>query len=144
MVKAQVEGFKCVRGRRGRPGDTKATGDSKDQLGIIYAHKWLLSRSRGLKRYLETISSSQNACLWLIDSHVNFLALRKSTEHSTNLSKKKDKYNKNNLKAVFLSVRAACLHPACHVQTLIMQCTIQLLVSIIYPFRRRSLKTCCI
>ena len=32
----------------GRPGETKATGDSKDQLGIIYAHKWLLSRSRGL------------------------------------------------------------------------------------------------
>ena len=73
VVKAQVEGFKCVWGRRGRPGDTKATGDSKDQLGIIYAHKWLLSRSRGLKRDLETISSSQNACLWLIDSHVNFL-----------------------------------------------------------------------
>ena len=101
MVKAQVEGFKCVRVRRGRPGDIKATGDSKDQLGIIYANKWLLSRSRGLKRDLETISSSQIACLWLIDSHVNFLVLRKSTKHSTNLSKKKDKYDKNNLKAVF-------------------------------------------
>ena len=44
MVKAQVEGFKCVRGGRGRPGDPKATGDSKDQLGIIHAPKWLLSR----------------------------------------------------------------------------------------------------
>ena len=44
MVKAQVEGFKYVRGRRGRPGDAKATGDSKDQLGIIHAHKWLLWR----------------------------------------------------------------------------------------------------
>ena len=44
MVKAQVEGFKCVRGGRGRPGDAKATGDSKDQLGIIHGHKWLLSR----------------------------------------------------------------------------------------------------
>ena len=32
MVKAQVEEFGCVRGRRGRPGDTKATVDSKDQL----------------------------------------------------------------------------------------------------------------
>ena len=42
-LKAQVERFRCVRGRRGRPGDTKATGDSKDQLAIIYAHKWLLS-----------------------------------------------------------------------------------------------------
>ena len=36
MVKAQVEGFKCVRRRRGRPGDAKATGDSKDQLGIMH------------------------------------------------------------------------------------------------------------
>ena len=48
MVKVQVEGFRCVRGRRGRPGDTKVTGDSKDQLGIIFAHKWLLSRFTGL------------------------------------------------------------------------------------------------
>ena len=47
-VKGQVEEFKCVWERRGRPGDTKATGDSKDQLGIINAHKWLLSRSRGI------------------------------------------------------------------------------------------------
>ena len=38
MVEAQVEGFKCVRRRRGRPGDAKATGDSKDQLGIIHAN----------------------------------------------------------------------------------------------------------
>ena len=35
MVKAQVEEFKCVRRRRGRSGDAKATGDSKYQLGII-------------------------------------------------------------------------------------------------------------
>ena len=34
--------------KKGRPGNSKATGDSKDQLGIIHAHKWLLSRSRGL------------------------------------------------------------------------------------------------
>ena len=34
-----IEGFRCVRGRRGRTGDAKATGDSKDQLGIINAHK---------------------------------------------------------------------------------------------------------
>ena len=46
MFKAQVEGFKYVRGRRGRPGD--ATGDSKDQVGIIHAYKWLLSRVTGL------------------------------------------------------------------------------------------------
>ena len=39
MVKAQVEGFKYVRGRRGRPSDAIATGDSKDQLGIVHAHK---------------------------------------------------------------------------------------------------------
>ena len=44
MVKAQVEEFKCVQRRRGRPGDAKATGGSKDQLGIIHVHKWLLSR----------------------------------------------------------------------------------------------------
>ena len=39
MIKAQVEEFRCVRGRRGRTGDAKATGASKYQLGIIYAHK---------------------------------------------------------------------------------------------------------
>ena len=33
-------------GKRG-PGHTKATGDSKYQLGIIHAHKWLLSQSTG-------------------------------------------------------------------------------------------------
>ena len=32
----------------GRPGNTKATGDSKDQLGIIHVQKWLLSRFTGL------------------------------------------------------------------------------------------------
>ena len=32
MVKGQVEGFRCDRRRRGRPGDAKATGDSKHQL----------------------------------------------------------------------------------------------------------------
>ena len=36
MLKAQVEGFKCVRRRRGRPGDAKATGNSKYQLGIMH------------------------------------------------------------------------------------------------------------
>ena len=30
-------------GARGRPGHTKATGDSKYQLGIMHTHKWLLS-----------------------------------------------------------------------------------------------------
>jgi len=39
MVKAQVEGFQCVWGRRERPGDAKATADSKDQLKIIDPHK---------------------------------------------------------------------------------------------------------
>ena len=33
---------------RKRRGHIKATGDSKYQLGIIHAHKWLLSRSSGL------------------------------------------------------------------------------------------------
>ena len=27
--------------------EEEATGDSKDQLGIIHAHKWLLSRFTG-------------------------------------------------------------------------------------------------
>ena len=39
MIKAQAEKFRCVRERRGKTGDAKATGASKDQLGIIYAHK---------------------------------------------------------------------------------------------------------
>ena len=38
-----VEGFRSVRGRIGRLSDTKVTGDSKDQSGIIHAHKWPLS-----------------------------------------------------------------------------------------------------
>ena len=42
MVKAQVEGFKCVRRRRRRPGDAKAIGDSKGQVGIIHTHKMAL------------------------------------------------------------------------------------------------------
>ena len=55
-------------GARGRPGHTKAAGDSKYLLGIIHAHKWLLSRSSGLfsveerARYF-TILSSQIVCL---------------------------------------------------------------------------------
>ena len=111
MVKAQVEGFKCVRGRRGRTGDAKATGDSKYQLGIIYAHKWHLSWSRALfwlKRDLETTICSLRYCRlklfvygWLIPMLISWV-LRKSTKHSSNLSKKKKKkYDKNNLKAVF-------------------------------------------
>ena len=39
MIKAQVEEFRCVRGRRGRTGDAKATGALKYQLGIINNHK---------------------------------------------------------------------------------------------------------
>ena len=35
-------------GARGEPGHTKAAGDSKYLLGIIHAHKWLLSRSSRL------------------------------------------------------------------------------------------------
>ena len=110
MVKAQVEGFRCVRGRRGRTGDAKATGDSKYQLGIIYAHKWLLSWSRGLfwlKRDLETTICNLRYCRlklfvygWLIPMLISWV-LRKSTKHSSNLSKKKNKYDKNNLNAVF-------------------------------------------
>ena len=55
-------------GARGRPGNTKAAGDSKYLLGIIHAHKWLLLRSSGLfsveerPRYF-TILSSQIVCL---------------------------------------------------------------------------------
>ena len=50
-------------GTRGRPGHIKRTGDSKYLLGIIHAHKWLLSRSSGLfsieerPRYFTILSS---------------------------------------------------------------------------------------
>ena len=118
MVKAQVEGFRCVRGRRGRTGDAKATGDSKYQLGSIYAHKWHLSWSRALfwlKRDLETTICNLRYCRlnlfvygWLIPMLISWV-LRKSTNHWSNLSQKKNKYDENNLKAV-LSARAACLH----------------------------------
>ena len=55
-------------GTRGTPGHTKGAGDSKYLLGIIHAHKWLLSGSSGLfsveerPRYF-TILSSQIVCL---------------------------------------------------------------------------------
>ena len=98
MVKAQVEGFRCVRGRRGRNGDAKGTGDSKYQLGIIYAHKWHLSWSRGLfwlKRDSETTIYNLRCCRlklfvygWLFPMLISWV-LRKSTRHSSNLSKKK-------------------------------------------------------
>ena len=98
MVEAQVEGFRCVRRRRGRTGDAKATGDSKYQLGIIYAHNWLLSWSRGLfwlKRDLETTICNLRYCRlklfvygWLIPMLIS-LVLKKSTKHSSNLSKQK-------------------------------------------------------
>ena len=117
MVEAQVEGFRCVRRRRGRTGDAKATGDSKYQLGIIYAHKWHLSWSRALfwlKRDLETTICNLRYCRlklfvygWLIPMLISWV-LRKSTNHSSNLSQKKNKYDENNLMAVLI-VCSSCL-----------------------------------
>ena len=49
-------------GARGRPGLTKATGESNYQLGIVHAHKWLLSRFMEQKSYF-TVLSSQIVCL---------------------------------------------------------------------------------
>ena len=49
-------------GARGRPGLTKATGESNYQLGIIPAHKWLLSRFMEQRSYF-TVLSSQIVCL---------------------------------------------------------------------------------
>ena len=46
--KRASRGVQVCPGRRGRPGDTKATGDSKDQVGIIHEHKGLLLQSKGL------------------------------------------------------------------------------------------------
>ena len=100
MVKPPLEGFKCVRGRRGRTGhgDVKVTGDSKYQLGIIYAHKWHLLWSRALfwlKSGLETTICNLRYCRlklfvygWLIPMLISWV-LRQSTKHSSNLSKKK-------------------------------------------------------
>ena len=131
MVKAQVEGFRCVRGRRGRPGDAKATGDSKDQLGIIYAHRWLLSWFRGLfwlKRDLETTTYNLQYCrlkLFVYGRLIPMIisgVLRKSTKHSANLSKK-NKYDKNNFKTVFCLLEllvyiqlVACTRLSCNAQ----------------------------
>ena len=73
---------------------------SEDRLGIIHAHKWLLSRLTGLfclKRGDIIYDIVVSNCFFpMLISWV----LRKSTKHSTNLSKK-DKYDKDNLKAVF-------------------------------------------
>ena len=85
-------------------------------------------------------TSPPHPCLLISDK-----SLRKSTKHSTNLSEKKDKYDKIILKAVFCLLElfvyiqlVTCTRLSCNAQFS------QLLVSIIYPFRRRSLKTCCI
>ena len=68
MVKAQVEGFRCVRGRRGRTGDAKATGDSKDQLGIIHAHKsqftGLFCLKKDDNKFYDIVVSN---CLFMVD-----------------------------------------------------------------------------
>ena len=118
MVKAQVQGFRCVRGRRGRTGDAKAAGDSKYQLGIIYAHKWLLSWSRGLfwlKRDLETTICNLRYCRlklfvygWLIPMLISWV-LRKSTKHSSNLSKKKKKTSTIRITWRLFFVCSSCL-----------------------------------
>ena len=69
--------------------------------------KWLLSLFTGLfclKRDDDTqftILSSQIVCLWLIDSHVFFLGSHEEHERFNKFVKKKDKYDKNNLQAVF-------------------------------------------
>ena len=55
-------------GARGRPGHTKAAGDSKYLLGIIHAHKWLLSRSSGpflLKRDHDILRLLSSQIVWL-------------------------------------------------------------------------------
>ena len=93
MVKGQVEGFRCVQRRRGRPSDTKATGDSKHQLGIIHAHKWHLSRSTGLfwlkRRWYINYDVIVSNCLFMVDGIPMLISwvLTTSTEHSTNSSK---------------------------------------------------------
>ena len=112
MVKAQVERFRCVRGRRGRPGDTKATGDSKDQLAIIYAHKWLLSWFTGPlleeRRWYIIYDIVVLNCLFMVDWFSCWFpgswrrALNiKQTHRSNILIKNNNNNNRTNLKAVF-------------------------------------------
>ena len=50
VIKGKVQGVRHVQGKRKTWSYqlTKATGDSKYQLGIIHAHQWLLLRSSGL------------------------------------------------------------------------------------------------
>ena len=122
------------------------SGDSKDELGIIHAHNMAFIAIYGtlLIECRETTTYNLRYCRlklfvygWLIPILTSWV-LKKSTNHSTNLSQQsvyqeRNKYEKNNLKAVFLSSRAVCLHLACHVP-----------VASICPFRRRSLQTCCI
>ena len=111
------------------------SGDSKDQLRIMHAHKWLLARSTNSSHWRETTTYNLRYCRlklfvygWLIPMLTSWV-LKKRTNHSTNLSQQsvyqeRNKYEKNNSKTVFLSARATCLHLACHVHTLITQCTI--------------------
>ena len=118
MVKAQVEGFRCVRGRSGRTGYAKATGDSKYQLGIIHAHKWHLSWSRALfwlKSDLETTICKLRYCRpklfvygWLIPMLISWV-LRKSTKHSSNLSIKKKKTSTIRITWRLFFVCSSCL-----------------------------------
>ena len=48
LGKAQVEGFKCVLGRRGRPGDAKATGrgHTRAKMALIAVYGTLLLEER--------------------------------------------------------------------------------------------------
>ena len=70
MVKAPVEGFKSVWRRRGRAGDAKATGDSKDRLGIIHVQMSLIAvygtPLLEERRYISYDSVVSN-CLFMVD-----------------------------------------------------------------------------
>ena len=79
MVKGKVQWVMCIQVKTWSYQLTKATGDSKYQLGIIHAHKWLLSRPSGLfllPQYV-TILSSQIVCLWRRFPKVIYLVLAK-------------------------------------------------------------------
>ena len=152
MVKAQVEGFKCVRGRRGRPGDAKATGDSKDQLGIIHAYKCqmaliavygtLLLEERRWYIIYDIVFSN---CLFMVDWFPCWFP-GSYEEHQTFNKFVKKKKTSTIIGATWrlFFVCSSCLFTFSLSRALAYLAMHNSVTgSIIYPFRRRSLKTCC-
>ena len=153
MVKAQVEGFKYVRGAKKRKTwwcqsyrlFKRSVRDHTRVQMLNGCYRCL----RDSFAWRETMIHNLRYCLlklfvygWLIPMFF-FLGPLKSTKDSTNLSKKKTSTIRITCRLFF--VCSSCLFTFSLSRGLPYHAMRNSVTgSIIYPFRRRSLKTCCI